>query len=758
MDDFTDITRDLMTKPLIPKKKGSVSNMLSSMSRMPTLTKYLIPNNKNPVNRMSMSRMPTLNEPLIPKEENRVSNRRLSMLRMPTMRMPTLPTLPTMRMPTLPPILTVSKMDMFKKIIDIDKNIEMIRKSEGISEDKTEFIKILEDYKEILKYRRKYDKSLNSNDKTRKKYIYELENIEDEISTKYAILDNLDLQIVEYEKLLTNMKKASKDLKAKLEVLKDLKAKLKVLKDLKAKLEVLKELEIAYQYMGYFERIKRIYTSQKDTYFINLVLYRAGVCITKLKEGEDLKDYIPIFKYGEYDKLIAYLGRECAMPLAFLNIEELLVLFPQLVEMSKSTSSLSDLITLLVELNTILEILKKEKEKSISSSLLETFKQQFKTLIDTNFIPLYNTKQHTHIEYCLNHFLTVEDFKRVIYTVDNLKKMELNVSLLKDILKYEIFTVSDLIKLLDEDVLNVKVSDLKLVFEDYDVLTVKEILALLKKEESAYYSDIDKVFKKLFENILTIEDFTMLSNREILTVEDLLKLDNKYDDSISDEEILEGLKQKLTAAELLKVKRFTKYVLTTLLKYKILPIEVLKEFYILGFGNIRYPSNRITEEEFESFLIHKVLTVKDLQDFYILVKELKKLLTLSTLNDTKFEYFYQLLKHTDKNMLKKFLTDLEHTDELTKLLNSNLEMLENRLKNEGKKSSSSGGRKAKANAKANAKAKDKAKAKAVKPSPVKKVVCGKLRCIYKIHGSRKEHLKYKGQLITVAEYKKMMKH
>jgi hypothetical protein len=730
MDDFTDITRDLMTEHLIPKKKGSVSNRLSSMSKMPTLTKYLIPNNKNPVNRMSMPRMPTLNEPLIPKEENRVSNRRLSMLRMPTMRMP------TMRMPTLP-TLPPSKMNMFKKIIDIDKKIEMIRKSEGISEDKTEFIKVLEDYKEILKVRMKYDKSLNSDDKTRKKYNYELINIKDEISTKYAILNNLDLQIVEYEKLLINMKEASKDSKAKL-------------KDLKAKLEVLKELEIAYQYTGYFKRIQRLSTSQKDTYFINLVLYRAGVCITKLKEGEDLKDYIPIFKYGEYDKLIAYLGRECAMPLAFLNIEELLVLFPQLVEMSKSTSSLSDLITLLVELNTILEILKKEKEKGISSSLLETFKQQFKTLIDTNFIPLYNTKQHTHIEYCLNHFLTVEDFKRVIYTVDNLKKMELNVSLLKDILKYEIFTVSDLIKLLDKDVLKVKVSDLKLVFEDYDVLTVEEILALLRKKESAYYSDIDKVFKKLFENILTIEDFTMLSKREILTVEDLLKLDNKYDDSISDEEILEGLKHKLTANELLNVKRFTKYVLTTLLKYKILPIEVLKEFYILGFGNVRYPSNRITEEEFESFLIHKVLTVKDLQDFYILVKELNYLLTPPTLNDKKIEDFYKLLKHTDKDMLKEFLTDLEHTDELSNLVNSNLEMLENMLKNEGKKSSSSGGRKAKAKAKANA--------KAVKPSPVKKVVCGKLRCIYKIHGSRKEHLKYKGRLITVAEYKKMMKH
>ena len=39
---------------------------------------------------------------------------------------------------------------------------------------------------------------------------------------------------------------------------------------------------------------------------------------------------------------------------------------------------------------------------------------------------------------------------------------------------------------------------------------------------------------------------------------------------------------------------------------------------------------------------------------------------------------------------------------------------------------------------------------------VKKEVCGKLRCIYKIAGSRKEHIKYKGQLIAVADYKKLM--
>ena len=49
-------------------------------------------------------------------------------------------------------------------------------------------------------------------------------------------------------------------------------------------------------------------------------------------------------------------------------------------------------------------------------------------------------------------------------------------------------------------------------------------------------------------------------------------------------------------------------------------------------------------------------------------------------------------------------------------------------------------------------------AKTVVKKTIKKIVCGKLRCIYKIPGSRKEHLKYKGRLITVADYKELMKH
>jgi hypothetical protein len=39
----------------------------------------------------------------------------------------------------------------------------------------------------------------------------------------------------------------------------------------------------------------------------------------------------------------------------------------------------------------------------------------------------------------------------------------------------------------------------------------------------------------------------------------------------------------------------------------------------------------------------------------------------------------------------------------------------------------------------------------------KKVILGKERCIYKVKGSNKDHIKYKGTLITVTDYKKLMR-
>ena len=47
-------------------------------------------------------------------------------------------------------------------------------------------------------------------------------------------------------------------------------------------------------------------------------------------------------------------------------------------------------------------------------------------------------------------------------------------------------------------------------------------------------------------------------------------------------------------------------------------------------------------------------------------------------------------------------------------------------------------------------------AKPRKPLATKKLILGKERCIYKVQGSNKEHIKYKGALIPVADYKKLM--
>jgi hypothetical protein len=45
----------------------------------------------------------------------------------------------------------------------------------------------------------------------------------------------------------------------------------------------------------------------------------------------------------------------------------------------------------------------------------------------------------------------------------------------------------------------------------------------------------------------------------------------------------------------------------------------------------------------------------------------------------------------------------------------------------------------------------------VKKCEKKKVVLGKERCIYKVSGSKKDYMKYKGELVAVSDYVKSMK-
>lgn len=144
----------------------------------------------------------------------------------------------------------------------------------------------------------------------------------------------------------------------------------------------------------------------------------------------------------------------------------------------------------------------------------------------------------------------------------------------------------------------------------------------------------------------------------------------------------------------------------------LLMVEIKKVLEIL------LKENKIQFKELLGFelLTKGILTIKDLNDILTIddLIYLKKLLE---------EYEHSDLKDLQK---LKGLYDKRDGDDDSNLLKEMLKEVESDV---------SGGRKA----------------------SVKKEICGKLRCIYKISGSRKEHVKYKGRLITVADYKRIHK-
>jgi len=197
-------------------------------------------------------------------------------------------------------------------------------------------------------------------------------------------------------------------------------------------------------------------------------------------------------------------------------------------------------------------------------------------------------------------------------------------------------------------------------------------------------------------------------------------------------------------------KILNKYLTTD--KVKEIPLQILNDYeLVLLFKNLQklfsYSYIEETEEALLLVELNKILTLikknlsLKLADNILQFEELLELelltddiLTIKDLNDILTEDDVKELKGLLENYEHSELKDLKDLQKLKELYVKKDKVLINMLK-EVESDVSSGGRKA----------------------SVKKEICGKLRCIYTIAGSRKEHVKYKGRLITVADYKRIHK-
>ena len=231
--------------------------------------------------------------------------------------------------------------------------------------------------------------------------------------------------------------------------------------------------------------------------------------------------------------------------------------------------------------------------------------------------------------------------------------------------------------------------------DDYDILNNYITTPLQKLNDS----ELDPLFKKLAKWFLSKDRTT--SEMALLLVElyNILPILKEYREIKSERETVNKLKDVLIS----KIKD----TLVNTYSYDTYFINALEDLgYLLEEDILQF------EELLElELLTDDILTMKDLDD--ILPKE-----DLQKLNGMLKNY-----EHSELKDLQKLKDLYDEGDELLIKILNNVEY------------QVSGGRKA----------------------SVKKEICGKLRCIYTIAGSRKEHVKYKGRLITVADYKRIHK-
>jgi hypothetical protein len=222
-------------------------------------------------------------------------------------------------------------------------------------------------------------------------------------------------------------------------------------------------------------------------------------------------------------------------------------------------------------------------------------------------------------------------------------------------------------------------------------------------EHKRYSDDTDITYKKKLVSQLVSKRIGV----SIKILEKLERLDSfKEPDYIILGDYLKGNNIDMTLQILVELTK-----LLILIKDDLKPIMLSKSKAIIKETLEKLLGDDIFKELLElELLTNGILTIKDLDDILTTddLKELKRLL--------------ENYEHSELKDLQK-LKELYKKDKLLISMLNNVEYHVN------------GGRKA----------------------SVKKEICGKLRCIYTIAGSRKEHVKYKGRLITVADYKRIHK-
>ena len=488
------------------------------------------------------------------------------------------------------------------------------------------------------------------------------------------------------------------------------------------KLEVLKE---EMKVLVAFEKVEilvnllnRFKFKENKEFIIDLIRERIKESQIEMKKLKTKKIFpilgiieeIGIFKEpftdDYYKKLTDYVKNECAMPLEIFKMEELSILFDKLTNLlhnslKTSPPELCKIVILLIELKNIFELDIFDDKNGNKHRYFKTQLSEFLNLVKKN-------ADSTRIIIACknNHRYLNNDFEKVIYTIDNLKTMKLSIEDLNELIISRILHVLNLKRLKDSITDNgtkgyLTSDDFIELFNNIDAKTLTYVLSVNKSNKLL---SLDEILTLLEKKILNVEMFIYINN--ILT-------DTEY------EEFRELYCRDFKVTE-------DKYYFD---------IETLNNMKSIIDNNIK-----IKIIDVMKYIRSKTPKSLELLLDYITEKE------LSYLREGYSKYYD---KKVNAGIVRKgYIGELENFElkNIREILNLETELrkreLELELKNGSSGSSGSSGSEHSGGRKV---------------LSVKKEICGKLRCIYKIPGSRKEHIKYKGILITVTEYKKLMK-